>query len=142
MITTLAVAGGLFALLVFNHFVVDWIFQTHHEAMNKTSSWKWRLRHCLVYATGFIPLLLFMGLAPWALATSWFILLASHFIIDTYIPVYLWAKYIRRIPDVREGGQRAFKALFGTPLGVVLFIAVDQIVHLLFLLPVVCLILM
>jgi hypothetical protein len=61
------------------------------------------------------------------------VLFGSHFIEDTYYPVYLWAKYIRRIPEVRLGGVAAFKAQFATPLGLTLFLAIDQIIHLCFL---------
>ncbi len=149
MTQTLANLGGIFALLVLNHFVVDWVFQTHTEAMKKSTSALWRARHCLVYATGFIPLLWLLGLSWGTLGASWGILFVSHFFEDTYWPVFLWAKYIRRMPAIRDIGltsngrydrqtkeRAAFKELFSTPLGVVLFITIDQIIHLLFLLPV------
>ena len=76
-----------------------------------------------------------MGLEPWELGAAQAILFFSHFIEDTYIPVYLWAKYIRRIPNIRLDGIMAFKSEFGHPLGLMLFVAVDQIIHLLFLFP-------
>jgi hypothetical protein len=134
-IETLATAGGLFVLLGFNHFVVDWVFQTHREAMRKSSNWRYRARHCLVYTVGFIPIMLLMGLVPWELAAGAAILFFSHFIEDTYIPVYLWARYIRRIPGIRLDGIQAFKSEFTHPLGLMLFVAIDQIIHLLFLFP-------
>ncbi len=135
MIETLSTVGGLFALLGFNHFVVDWVFQTHHEAMRKSTDWRWRARHCFIYMIGFLPILLLMGLELWELGLAQAILFTSHFIEDTYIPVYLWAKYIRRIPGIRLDGIMAFKSEFGHPLGLMLFVAVDQIIHLLFLFP-------
>ena len=135
MIDMLATAGGLFVLLGFNHFVVDWVFQTHNEAMKKATNWRWRVRHCLIYAVGFLPLLMLMGLSPGELLASFGILFGSHFLEDTYIPVYLWAKYVRRVPWVRLDGMKAFKQDFNRPLGLVLFIAIDQIIHLLFLFP-------
>lgn len=137
MIETLATAGGLFVLLAFNHFVVDWVFQTHNEAMKKTTDWRWRARHCLIYAIGFLPLLLLMGLTPGELVASFAILFGSHFLEDTYIPVYLWAKHVRRIPLVRLDGTMAFKQEFKKPLGLMLLVAVDQIIHLVFLFPVI-----
>ena len=35
MVLTIALMGGLFAVLAFIHFFVDWIFQSHAEAMVK-----------------------------------------------------------------------------------------------------------
>lgn len=150
MNATLGIAGGLFALLAFAHFVIDWGFQSHEEAMKKSTDWRWRAKHCLIYAGWFIPVLLVLHLSLWEIAASWAILFVSHFIEDTYIPVFLWAKYIRRIPAICDIGltsngksdrqtkeRAAFKELFGTPLGLVLFLTIDQLIHLLFLLPIV-----
>ena len=139
---TLGPAGGLFALLTFNHFVIDWVFQTHNEAMNKSTNAWWRARHCFIYATGFLPLLWLMGLEPWEAGVAWMVLWNSHFFEDTYFPVYLWAKYIRRIPAVQEKGIEGFKEQFKTPLGVVLFITIDQIIHMTFLWVIVALAMM
>ena len=135
MLETLIAAGSLFSLLVFNHFVVDWVFQTHNEAMKKSSDWKWRARHCLIYATGFMPLLALMELSVPELVASFLILFTAHFVEDTYIPVYLWAKYVRKMPMVRLDGIKAFKAGFSRPLDLILFITIDQLIHILFLLP-------
>lgn len=130
----IAQAGGLFVIFAFNHFVVDWIFQTHYEAMNKTKNWKVRAFHCLVYTVGFIPLMWLLKFDGLTMGVSAAILFLSHFFEDTYIPVFLWAKYIRRIPDLN---REKFISMFGQPLGFTLFIAVDQIIHLLFLWPLV-----
>jgi len=132
-VAELGTAGGLFALLTFNHFLVDWVFQTHDEAMHKSTSWIWRARHCAIYTVGFLPVMTMMGLSQVRMGLGCLVLFGSHFLEDTYIPVYLWAKYIRRMPELRPGGLLDFKALFQTPLGVVLFISVDQIIHLCFL---------
>lgn len=149
--------GGLFAILAFVHFVVDWIFQTHAEAMAKHNKWKVRIRHCLIYTVGFIPILWVLGFSFWKFAIALNILFWSHFVEDTYLPVYLWAKYIRRPPEMiepwketyaRVDGSIAFKVhppdprrgfieFVQTPLGKILMIAVDQIIHLAFLLPIV-----
>lgn len=68
--------GGWLALLVTLHFTVDWVFQSHDEAMRKPREWLVRARHCMVYA------------------------------------------------------------FVSEPLGKILLVAIDQIVHILFLLPV------
>jgi hypothetical protein len=161
----LALAGGLFSILTFIHFVVDWIFQTHAEAMAKHNNAKVRARHCAIYTAGFVPLLLFFiwagALSPLGFGICLLILFVSHFVEDTYIPVYLWAKWIRRPPQmtklrdipvgVTESGdtiyeegpnpQIGFVEFIDTTLGKILMIAVDQIIHLAFLLPIVWLVL-
>lgn len=139
-VAELGTAGGLFAVLTFNHFLVDWVFQTHDEAMNKSTSWVWRAQHCFLYTAGFLPVLWLLGLSPIRLVLGCLILFWSHFLEDTYIPVYLWAKYIRRMPELRHGSEVAFKDLFKTPLGLVLFITIDQIIHLCFLWAIVALV--
>ena len=129
----LGTAGGLFALLAFNHFFVDWIFQTHREAMNKSDSWRWRARHCLVYTIGFLPAMWLMGYGTFEFTLGCATLFLSHFLLDTYIPVYLWAKHIRQMPGLKFDGVKAFKSAVKTPLGIVMAISVDQILHLSFL---------
>jgi hypothetical protein len=193
----LALAGGLFAILTFIHFVVDWIFQTHAEAMVKHNNAKVRARHCAIYTLGFVPLLLaftwFSVLTPLELVACVLILFVSHFVEDTYLPVFYWALHVRRPPEVRwtiklEDGAsklygpdgalvdhapsldtwpdqwrkdlatsvkdaetckaankqmalRGFMEFVNTGLGKILMIAVDQIIHLAFLFPIVWLVL-
>jgi Protein of unknown function (DUF3307) len=161
LINKVALSGGLFAVFTFIHFVVDWIFQTHSEAMAKHNNPWVRARHCLIYTIGFIPLLLVLGLAWWEILISINILFWSHFVEDTYLPVYLWAKYIRRPPEMVDPWKETFRNVDGsvsikvnppdarrgflefvqTPLGKILMIAVDQIIHLAFLFPIVWLVL-
>src|SRR6266436_9594847 len=97
-----AIAGGIFAWLVFNHFAIDFFFQTHREAMNKHNNAKIRARHCLIYALGFVPLLWYLGFAGWEWLAGLGILFVSHFCLDTYMGVYLWAKYVRRPSEMTE----------------------------------------
>lgn len=84
-----------------------------------------------------------MGVSSIAMVTSLLVLFVSHFIIDTYIPVYLWAKYLRRAPQLQNAalgektGNQVFGEMWGSPVYPILFIAVDQILHLTFLWPVV-----
>lgn len=189
-------AGGLLSILTFIHFFVDWIFQSHAEAMVKHNNWKVRAKHCAIYTLGFVPLLLVFfvvnQLTALELGLSLAILFVSHFCEDTYIPVFWWARYIRRPPSVRweikivDGkgklfdpkGQavevipagddwrfdlantvqqeesyydtcrkldaanktlhmRGFAEFVETSIGKILMIAIDQIIHITFLFPVV-----
>jgi|SRR5277367_1359638 len=152
MLTSIALMGGLFAVLAFIHFFVDWIFQSHAEAMVKHNNPKIRAKHCLIYTIGFVPLfcLCHFSWLEWVIAIN--ILFWSHFGEDTYLPVYLWAKYIRRPPEMTQprkstgidgyvtvlppDPEAGFVEFVQTTLGKILMIAIDQIIHLLFLLPI------
>lgn len=137
---TLAAMGGIFALLVFWHFVIDWVFQSHDEAMKKSSDASVRAFHCGVYAVGFVPVLSMLQLTPVTAWSCFVLLFVSHFIEDTYYPVMLWAKHIRRAPEFHDGAyasdKEAFMAWISKPLGTILMIAIDQLVHIAFLLPI------
>lgn len=134
----LAKVGGIFALLTFLHFVADWVFQSHAEAMAKPSNHWVRARHCLVYTAiccGVIWLL-FHPL-PRDLGATAVILFVSHFAEDTYLPVYVWARFIRRPPEMANAPHlEGFKEFASTALGKILLIAIDQIVHITFLVPI------
>jgi len=142
--TKLAEAGGIFVVLTFVHFVVDWLFQSHDEAMRKSHEWRIRARHCAVYALSFLPVLWWVDLSDWRLFAALNVLFWSHFIEDTYVPVMLWLKYMRQPPQFTLGWESDEKKFWAfleeSPIGYILMIAVDQIVHLTFLWPVVWLI--
>ena len=152
LLLELALTGGLLAILVFVHFFVDWIFQSHAEAMVKHNTPKIRAKHCLIYALGFAPLMWLFNFTP----LEWFfglnLLFWSHFVEDTYLPVYLWAKHIRKPPEMTEPRKQpgvdgyvqvlppdpkaGFVEFVQTPMGKILMIAVDQIIHIAFLFPI------
>ena len=153
-IQNLSQVGGVFAVLVFWHFLADWTFQTHKEALAKAKNFWVRTRHCAVYAVMFWFLFLAVGFHGPRAGIATMILFMSHFVIDTYVPVMLWAKYLRRAPQFSETvfipgtwqdkrietrlrtDEEAFKAFASTPLGLVLMITMDQLFHIAFLLPV------
>jgi hypothetical protein len=141
--------GGVFALLVFVHFVVDWLFQSHDEAMKKAKDSWVRARHCLVYTFGFIPIICVLSLTIAEAMGCLTLLFFSHLIEDTYYPVLLWAKYLRKPPefekfvydidlmDMRKlNDEEAFIEWASTPLGKIIAVVVDQLVHIAFLLPI------
>lgn len=149
MVFMIALMGGLFAVLAFIHFFVDWIFQSHAEAMVKHNNPYIRAKHCLIYTLGFTPLFWLVGFGrlEWMIGLN--ILFLSHFYLDTYHGVYLWAKYIRRPPEMVQprkitgfdgyvsilppDAKAGFVEFVQTPLGKILMIAIDQISHLSFL---------
>src|SRR5271166_3530787 len=101
-VITMALGGGLFAALTFVHFLIDWLPQNHKEAMTKHNHPKVRAKHCLIYTAGFLPMFWLFGFtwAEWLIGIN--VLFWSHFIEDTYLPVFLWAKYVRRPPEMTE----------------------------------------
>lgn len=153
LVFQIALGGGLFAVLAFVHFFVDWIFQSHAEAMVKHNNPKVRAKHCLIYTLGFLPLFYFFDFTWWEWLVGANVLFWSHFYLDTYHGVYLWAKHIRRPPEMIEpmkivgldgyisvmpaDARKGFVQFVQTPLGKILMIAIDQISHLSFLLVIV-----
>ncbi len=128
----------MFALLTFLHFAADWVFQSHAEAMAKSTHGGIRAKHCLIYTViccGVIAWVAPVALSKLvAIATLLFI---SHFFEDTYLPVYVWARYIRKPLEMQARATvEEFTAFASTALGKILLIAIDQIVHILFLIPV------
>jgi hypothetical protein len=139
MTTRLGEAGGIFAILALVHFVADWVFQSHATAMTKHRNARVRAWHCWWYVSFFIVPLSLLDPGPHFARTllETGILFWSHFIEDTYLPVYLWAKYIRRAVN----DQAEFGVFIETTLGKILMIVIDQVIHLAFLWPVIWLIL-
>lgn len=97
--------GGFLAILTLIHFAVDWIFQTHNEAMTKHNNWQVRANHCAIYTFPFIMFLSWCEVPALVVCSSAFILFTSHFMEDTYIPVFLWAKYIRKPLELQTSIQ-------------------------------------
>lgn len=136
--------GAVFSLLVLVHFVVDWLFQSHDEAMKKSHDWRVRSRHCTIYALGFVPFMLIANLVGdthfslLEALLSLLILYVSHMVEDTYYPVFLWVKYVRKPPEFKtySDDKTAFLVWFSKPLGKIIGIVVDQLIHILFLLPI------
>jgi hypothetical protein len=156
LLLEIALMGGFFAVLAFIHFFVDWIFQSHAEAMVKHNNPKVRAKHCLIYTLGFVPLFCLCNFSwiEWLFALN--LLFWSHFYLDTYHGVYLWAKYIRKPPEMTElrkqvtfdgyvhhtsllppDSKAGFVDFIQTPLGKILMISIDQISHLSCLWPIV-----
>jgi hypothetical protein len=153
-----AKVGGVFAVLVFWHFLADWVFQSHKEEMQKSNDRLVRAWHCLKYALVFVPLFWWASFPDGAFEWSMVILFASHYVIDSYVPVLLWAKFLRKAPQFDSVGkdlpapvgwsdrviespryrtnEEALKAFALTPRGLVLMITMDQFLHIAFLLPI------
>ena len=149
--------GGIFALLTFWHFFADWMFQSHTEAMTKTSDRLVRAWHCFKYALYYVPLFILLTKSGVMFVIVLYITYMSHYIIDSYVPVMLWAKYCRKSPHFNKvdadksiplpmwsdkvvdhvtykTDREAFLAFMATPIGLILVIVMDQFFHIAFML--------
>lgn len=140
-----ALFGGFFALLVFLHFFADWLFQSHDEAMKKSHDAQVRMIHCFIYTIFFVPVMGVLGLTLTQAMFCSGLLFWSHFFEDTYVPVMLWVKHVRNPPEFREladdgtrlyTDEQAFRKWIASPLGMIIMIVVDQLVHITFLFPI------
>lgn len=131
----LSLFGGLFSILTFIHFFVDWIFQSHKEAMIKHNNAFVRAKHCIIYSVGFLPYMWYLHFDLFKILICFNVLFWSHFYLDTYHIVYLWARFIRRPPEMENvsNPHEGFIQFVQTPLGKILMITIDQISHLSFL---------
>jgi len=130
----------LFVCLTFIHFASDFIFQSHAEAMIKHNHAGVRAKHCFIYTMLFWPFFFYIDMSWAKILASSAVLFFSHFFEDTYYPVFLWAKFIRRPPEMSEYSQyhgtdpyMGFKEWNKTTLGKILSIVIDQIIHIFFL---------
>ena len=128
--------GATLALLGLIHLVADWLIQTQETAQKKTHNRLARLWHSFTYSVWFIPCFFAwstkVSLEMGIIGFLW--VLVSHYFIDSYWPVYWWARYLRRMPE--PNNPRYKEAWLVHPVNPVLFIAVDQILHVISLLPI------
>lgn len=103
---TIALAGGLYVPLVFWHFIADWLTQTENAAQAKSHNMLILFIHCSIYTMLFLPVLVIFGMSWGDVWIASGVLFGSHFIGDTYLPVYWWAKYLRRMTFATRDGTR------------------------------------
>ena len=97
----IALAGGLYVPLVFMHFLADWLTQTEKMAEEKSKKPNVLILHCFMYTAMFWPIFYLYDLALWERCITVIVLFVSHLVGDTYLPVFWWAKYIRRMTTMR-----------------------------------------
>ncbi len=128
--------GGALMILTILHFVGDWMLQTEYIQLNKARNPRLRLLHVALYLIPFCAALPFWN-SPrstgiWLAALLVWIA-ATHYWIDSYLPLYWWRKYIAKDPEC-ESVER-FASAFSTPRGMTIYVTMDQGFHLLSLLP-------
>jgi len=106
----------IFTILILTHFVSDWFLQPEKWGVGKHKYVKYLLYHSIQYTILFLIVFYFLEInLIWGV---WIFL--THFIIDTYIPVRLWSKYILGAKNPREW----------------ILVIRDQILHILILIPI------
>jgi len=106
----------IFESLLITHFVMDWIFQTSWEALQKDKKWLPLFVHCFVYSVGFIP-------AFWYFNVNfiWLILIfVSHIILDRR-KFEFWV--LKRVKNIEK--EKISESFWN-----ILLIGVDQTFHL------------
>jgi hypothetical protein len=142
----IALLGGLYVPLVFWHFVVDWLTQTEKMAEAKSENVVVLLLHCTIYTVLFVPILWLYDLGTEQVFLAGFALFTSHVVGDTYVPVWFWVRYIRRMTyqpggsgdrarilhpeDIFRVGQQLDTSFYFKPS---LVLVIDQLWHLAFL---------
>jgi len=140
---TIALAGGLWVVLVFWHFLADWLTQTEKNAEAKHHGGLVLGVHCLVYSALFIPFFWLYGLHLWEAVMSFIVLYFSHIVGDVGLPVWWWSKYIRKMTYTDMGKSIRVPVAFPTDLfranepmttsklfRPILVIVIDQLWHL------------
>lgn len=116
---------SLFETFFITHLVMDWIFQTEWEAMEKSKKWLPLIVHCSVYTLGFVPAFLLYKVSLLLL----FLIFISHVILDQR---KLETLIVERIKTFRKSKVPEF-------FWWILLIGIDQTLHLLILAVVVTL---
>lgn len=113
----------LFEIFIIVHLVTDFIFQRQWEAGRKDKDWRALAFHCFIYTLGFVPVFWFFKISFWWLLLLFF----SHFAIDNKKLVN-WL--LREFKGYKEKKTNQ-------PLWTLLFIGIDQTLHLIVLLAIV-----
>lgn len=127
--------GGILVILIFVHFIADWIMQTDAMARRKAEESPWLLIiHSIVYSVTFIPILVIVFDCSISMViTSFLALMMSHGAIDTYTPIWLWARFVRRPMEMKNDPIKGFSEWSSKTRGILLVSGVDQLMHILFL---------
>lgn len=138
MVHLFCACGGIFVLLMFVHFLADWMMQTDAMAKRKADESTWMLVvHSATYAAVFMPILYVMfHRSVHMTVSSTLTLMMSHGAIDTYTPIWLWARYVRRPSEMRDDPVGGFTTWCAKPYGFLLTAGIDQFMHACFLAPI------
>ena len=98
--------------------------------------------HSAIYAAMYVPILSLLFNQTSITVSAILALFMSHGAIDTYAPVWLWARFVRRPPEMKESPYDGFVVWRLKPRGVVLIFGVDHLMHAAFLIPIAAMVVM
>lgn len=132
--------GGAMMVLMIGHMIGDWLLQNQWMADRKTKNLWVRTLHVTIYTFVLWNVMVFWWNDPavWLNRKddlSWLAcwIFWSHFVIDSYKPLY-WFRRLGRDPQTKS--IETFRAHFGTPSGFMVYVTLDQVFHMVTLLPV------
>ncbi|KPJ54821.1 hypothetical protein AMJ47_03150 [Parcubacteria bacterium DG_72] len=110
----------IFEIFIIVHLIMDFIFQRQWEAAKKNKDWRALAFHCFIYTIGFVPVFWFLRISFW-----WLLLLfLSHFVIDNQ-KIVQWL--LEKLKGYKQNKTNQ-------SLWTLLYIGVDQTLHLIILL--------
>jgi len=122
---------GVLGFFLLGHFFFDWGLQSHKDAIAKSKNFSVRFSHVLSYTLCMSVLFYVVmsddifGIFIVSSATA-----VLHFLTDDYSAPVLWAKYVRKAPEFEGIGILAGATKFAaTPLGIILLVMGDQLLH-------------
>lgn len=145
-------AGGIFAVLMFVHFIADFIQQSSYDTDVKYTSHRSLFKHSLIYTIQFLPFMFFLKMALWEICLGVVWLLLTHFAIDSMWFTKLWVFKLYKPPElfgvdgiVPDYNCKVANAIFfkwaATPNGRLRVLLIDQIQHATALWPIVIMVL-
>lgn len=113
--------AGVLAVLTLSHLVGDWLLQTDWMAREKEKQWKALVAHVFVWTICFL-----LPATAGLFSPLWLLWLAgTHLVLDGTRFVRWWMTFIKRVPEADLRGSAWW-----------LVVVVDQVFHLLTLVPV------
>ena len=135
-------AGGLFAMLVFVHFIADFVHQNAFHKDNKGWRYQALYKHSALYTIQFLPFMFWLKLECWEVVIGMMWLFVSHILIDSGVGTRTWIAKIYRPPDLFGGKaynevpyhnasfvRSAIDRWVLTPHGRITVLLIDQIQH-------------
>ena len=133
-------AGGMFALLMYVHFIADFLQQSSYNTDEKYTNHMALLKHSAIYSIQFLPFMFFLQFTSWEIVAGFLWLIVSHFAIDSMWFTKLWVFKLYRPPELfRDRGRLpiydcetamlAFDKWSITPNGRMRILLIDQVQH-------------
>jgi len=136
----LALIGGYWFWFTICHLFTDFLGQDHETATTKSTDKVNRFFHCAIYSMLMLIPMITFKLTPGEMFVSGAALFLSHYVGDSYFLALWWFKHVRQPPwtkgrTLKEIGTgfRHRPITMELHIEIILFILVDQLWHILWL---------